>query len=108
MAAAQGVSTRVTSGEGPPGSEAGKGEVKTVNSMNGEAMVTDSAKEDDDKRKKLEEDGKKKKEDEEKTKEIKVQDKSRPISSTPVPGTPWYVHISIHKMDFVIGIIFFS
>lgn len=31
-----------------------------------------------------------KKEEEEK-KEIKVQDKSRPISSTPVPGSPWCV-----------------
>ena len=27
---------------------------------------------------------------EEAPKEVKPQDKSRPISSTPVPGTPWY------------------
>lgn len=42
-------------------------------------------------RKKREDDEavKRKKEEEDKVKELKVQDKSRPISSTPVPGTPW-------------------
>lgn len=45
--------------------------------------------EEEEKRKKLEEENKKKKEEEEKAKEQKVQDKSRPVSSTPVPGTPW-------------------
>lgn len=35
---------------------------------------------------------KKKEEEEEKAKEQqKAQDKSKPISSTPVPGTPWFV-----------------
>ncbi|KAE8741466.1 hypothetical protein FOCC_FOCC013010 [Frankliniella occidentalis] len=39
-----------------------------------------------------EEDLKKKREEEEKAKEIqRQQDKSRPVSSTPVPGTPWCV-----------------
>lgn len=43
----------------------------------------------EEKKKKLEEEAKRKKEEEEKAKELKAQDKSRPISSTPVPGTPW-------------------
>jgi len=38
---------------------------------------------------KLQDEIRKKKEDEEKEKEKKAQDKSRPVSSTPVPGTPW-------------------
>lgn len=48
--------------------------------------------EDEEKHKK-EEEAKRKKEEEDKAKETKVQDKSRPISSTPVPGTPWYNNI---------------
>lgn len=44
-------------------------------------------------KKKKEEAAKKKKEEEEKTKQTpaKPQDKSRPISSTPIAGTPWCV-----------------
>jgi transcription elongation regulator 1 len=37
-----------------------------------------------------EETRKKREEEEERAKELqKAQDKSRPVSSTPVPGTPW-------------------
>lgn len=39
---------------------------------------------------------KKKEEEDEKAKEQqKAQDKSKPISSTPVPGTPWFVFCTI-------------
>lgn len=65
----------------------GKQEVVQV-AVNGD-VVGDTVKEEEEKRKKQEEETKKKKEDEEKSKEVKQQDKSRPISSTPVPGTPW-------------------
>lgn len=44
-----------------------------------------------------EEVAKRKREEDEKTKEQKVQDKSRPISSTPVPGTPWSVVFKLSK-----------
>lgn len=83
LAAAQGISTR----PGMDGSLEGQGKQDTQVKTNGE--VRDAAMEDGDKHKK-EEEIKRKKEDEEKAKETKVQDKSRPVSSTPVPGTPWY------------------
>lgn len=56
---------------------------------NGEMSKEGREKESDDKIRKLQEEIKKKKEEEEKAKELKAQDKSRPVSSTPVPGTPW-------------------
>lgn len=56
---------------------------------NGEMSKDGREKENDDKIRKLQEEIKKKKEEEEKAKELKAQDKSRPVSSTPVPGTPW-------------------
>lgn len=56
---------------------------------NGEMAMDTAESGEEDKQKKTEEEAKKKKEEEEKPKEVKVQDKSRPISSTPVPGTPW-------------------
>lgn len=53
----------------------------------GKSVQEDSKMETDD-----EECKKKQEEEDDKAKEIqKVQDKSRPVSSTPVPGTPWYV-----------------
>ncbi|XP_050311211.1 transcription elongation regulator 1 [Anthonomus grandis grandis] len=39
----------------------------------------------------LQEEIRRKKEEDEREKEKKAQDKSRPVSSTPVPGTPWCV-----------------
>lgn len=60
--------------------------------INGEPSKDAAVKEDDEKIKKLQEEIRKKKEEEDKAKEIKPQDKSRPISSTPVPGTPWLVY----------------
>ncbi|XP_055624534.1 transcription elongation regulator 1 [Toxorhynchites rutilus septentrionalis] len=47
-------------------------------------------KQDEDKKKKAEAE-KKKKDEEEKAKAAKPQDKTRPISSTPISGTPWCV-----------------
>nr|XP_022904284.1 transcription elongation regulator 1 [Onthophagus taurus] len=90
LAAAQGISTRPT-GESPQSMETGKpadGPPKVV-VVNGD--VADVAKEEEEKRKKHEDEQKRKREEEEKAKEAKQQDKSRPISSTPVPGTPWCV-----------------
>lgn len=87
LAAAQGISTRPGI-EPPPVMEVtGKQEVVQV-TVNGE-VIGDTGKDDEEKRKRQDEDAKKKKEEDEKTKEAKQQDKSRPISSTPVPGTPW-------------------
>ena len=53
-------------------------------------------------------DADKKKKDEEKP-APKVQDKSKPVSSTPVPGTPWYVvtcvqHI-MYKGPFILTVL---
>jgi len=31
------------------------------------------------------------------TEEQKAADRAKPVSSTPVPGTPWYVHHSGHQ-----------
>lgn len=86
LAAAQGVSTRPGL---EPGDVAGKQAGGQMIAKNGD--ITDDAMEitDEERQKKLEEEAKRKKEDEEKAKEVKAQDKSRPISSTPVPGTPW-------------------
>lgn len=84
LAAAQGISTR----PGVDGSLEGQGKPDTQVKANGEVRESAAA-EDADKHKK-EDEIKRKKEEEEKAKENKVQDKSRPVSSTPVPGTPWY------------------
>ncbi|KRT84883.1 hypothetical protein AMK59_601 [Oryctes borbonicus] len=89
LAAAQGISTRPGVEPAPVVEVTGKQEVVQV-AVNGE-VIGDTLKEEEEKRKKQEEEAKKKKEDEEKSKEVKQQDKSRPISSTPVPGTPWCV-----------------
>ncbi|KYB29457.1 transcription elongation regulator 1 isoform X1 [Tribolium castaneum] len=89
LAAAQGISTR-------PGTEViaavetGKPNAAVVQVANGDAVKDIVIKEEDDKIKKPQDETKKKKEEEEK-KETKSQDKSRPVSSTPVPGTPWCV-----------------
>lgn len=87
LAAAQGISTRPGLETG--GDVAGKqsGGVQIV-AKNGD-MADDVMETDEDRQKKMEEEAKRKKEEEEKAKELKAQDKSRPISSTPVPGTPW-------------------
>lgn len=87
LAAAQGISTR-------PGNdviasvEPGKPSTTTVQVANGDTPKDSAIKDEDDKVKKHQEETRKKKEEEEK-KEVKSQDKSRPVSSTPVPGTPW-------------------
>lgn len=52
--------------------------------------ASSSSKQEDEKKKKAEAE-KKKKEEEEKAKAAKPLDKSRPISSTPISGTPWCV-----------------
>lgn len=54
------------------------------------ANSTKNEKQEEEKKKKAEAE-KKKKEEEEKAKAAKPQDKSRPISSTPISGTPWCV-----------------
>lgn len=85
LAAAQGVSTR-------PGLESAlmRDTGKTLGvAPNGDVTKDDKEVSGEDKIKKLQEEIKKKKEEEEKAKEQKAQDKSKPISSTPVPGTPW-------------------
>ncbi|KAF5276039.1 hypothetical protein FQA39_LY00835 [Lamprigera yunnana] len=93
LAAAQGISTR-------PGIEVtgssidipGKQLQNQIVTNGGDMPPNVTTIEDDvEKQKKKEEDAKRKKEEEEKAKEQKAQDKSRPISSTPVPGTPWCV-----------------
>lgn len=53
-------------------------------------MAKNNDKQEDEKKKKAEAE-KKKKEEEEKAKAAKPLDKSRPISSTPISGTPWCV-----------------
>lgn len=73
-------------------SETGKPTTAQIQMINGEPPKEAVVKEEDDKIKKLQEEIRKKKEEEDKAKEMKPQDKSRPISSTPVPGTPWLVY----------------
>lgn len=74
--------------EVPPGSGdiLGKQEANSAMASENEAKPIN---EEEEKKVKQEEEAKRKKEEEEKAKEAKAQDKSRPISSTPVPGTPW-------------------
>lgn len=97
LAAAQGISTRPdTEIAGLPIEIPGKQLQNPVIATNGGEVVPPSVviavvEDDAEKQKKKEEDAKRKKEEEEKMKEQKAQDKSRPISSTPVPGTPWCV-----------------
>ncbi|XP_044756362.1 transcription elongation regulator 1-like isoform X2 [Coccinella septempunctata] len=83
LAAAQGISTRPGDGLGDTGKP------KLQAQGNGDAEK--EAEKEEGKLKKLQEEAKKKKEEEEKAKQEKAQDKSRPVSSTPVPGTPWCV-----------------
>jgi transcription elongation regulator 1 len=83
------VSTRPGSDVVIANTETGKANAAAVQVANGEVVKDGSNKEEDDKLKKLQDESRKKKEEEEKTKEVKSQDKSRPVSSTPVPGTPW-------------------
>lgn len=71
--------------------ETGKPSATGIHMINGEPAKEAVIKEEDDKIKKLQDEIRKKKEEEDKAKEMKPQDKSRPISSTPVPGTPWLV-----------------
>lgn len=89
LAAAQGISTRPGLDGSVMMGDAGKqaGGVP-INVNNGE-MMDDAMETDEDRQRRLEEEARRKKEEEEKMKELKAQDKSRPISSTPVPGTPW-------------------
>ncbi|KAJ8971738.1 hypothetical protein NQ314_000551 [Rhamnusium bicolor] len=92
LAAAQGISTRPgLELPHPAGPESGKTNTPQDTPTNGDAAKDSPEKDGEDKIKKLQEEIKKKKEEEEKAKELKAQDKSRPISSTPVPGTPWCV-----------------
>ncbi|XP_045467294.1 transcription elongation regulator 1 isoform X2 [Harmonia axyridis] len=83
LAAAQGISTRPVDAMGDTGKP------KLQAQGNGDAEK--DAEKEEGKLKKLQEEAKKKKEEEEKAKQEKAQDKSRPVSSTPVPGTPWCV-----------------
>lgn len=99
LAAAQGISTR----PGMDGSLEGQGKQDTQVKTNGE--VRDVTTENNDKHKK-EEEIKRKKEEEEKAKETKIQDKSRPVSSTPVPGTPWYYIYNLFHVKFLSATIF--
>lgn len=95
MAAAQGISTRPGQDSLPIlGSDTGKTNATgavgpSAAAVNGELSKEGREKENEEKIRKLQEEIKKKKEEEEKAKELKAQDKSRPVSSTPVPGTPW-------------------
>ncbi|XP_072390987.1 transcription elongation regulator 1 [Diabrotica undecimpunctata] len=84
LAAAQGISTK------PAGETAGE-TGKTLSTPNGALTKEEQDKGNEEKIKKLQEEIKRKKEEDEKAKEAKAADKSRPISSTPVPGTPWCV-----------------
>jgi len=105
LAAAQGVST-ITSSAGPPSAsvspkELSDGEAEPPSQptptqtavTNGDATrEPESDNEKDEKMVVDEEEARKKSEEEERAKELqKAQDKSRPVSSTPVPGTPWCV-----------------
>lgn len=95
LAAAQGISTRPGPETLPTiGSDTGKTNATVTVStpttaVNGEMTKEGREKDNEEKIRKLQEEIKKKKEEEEKAKELKAQDKSRPVSSTPVPGTPW-------------------
>ncbi|KAG5880875.1 hypothetical protein JTB14_038086 [Gonioctena quinquepunctata] len=93
LAAAQGVSTRPSLDMShSTGADSGKTNTQSqIAILNGEATKEEQERESEEKIRKLQEEIKKKKEEEEKAKELKAQDKSRPISSTPVPGTPWCV-----------------
>lgn len=71
------------------GDVAGKQAGAQIIAKNGDMMDDAVEISEEERQKKIEEDAKRKKEEEEKAKEVKAQDKSRPISSTPVPGTPW-------------------
>lgn len=92
LAAAQGISTRpgMDATSGGVGDMAGKqaGAGGGIVAKNGD-MADDVMETEEERQKKADEEAKRKKEEEEKAKELKAQDKSRPISSTPVPGTPW-------------------
>ncbi|KAF7285403.1 hypothetical protein GWI33_010656 [Rhynchophorus ferrugineus] len=89
LAAAQGISTRPPDAGSSNSTDTGKA------SSTGEAAKPESHQDKEleakEKLEKLQEEIRKKKEEEEKSKEQKAQDKSRPVSSTPVPGTPWCV-----------------
>ena len=85
--------------------ETGKPNAAAVQVANGETVKDITPKDEEDKIKKLQEENRKKKDEEEKTKEIKTQDKSRPVSSTPVPGTPWYKTLFIHRSMFSLCVI---
>lgn len=63
--------------------------VAQANVTSAEAQAKEQADAERERKQREEEAAKRKKEEEEKSKEQKQQDKSRPISSTPVPGTPW-------------------
>lgn len=73
----------------PIGIDSGKTNATQIPTTNGDIIKDVTDKDGDDKIKKLQDEVKKKKEEEDKAKEQKSQDKSRPVSSTPVPGTPW-------------------
>lgn len=95
MAAAQGISTRpnVDNMSMPPDIP-GKSisNQVVVPSGGGENQLPTGiplGDEDAEQQKKREDEAKRKKDEEEKSKEMKILDRSRPISSTPVPGTPW-------------------
>lgn len=92
LAASQGISTRPGAEILIATTETGKPTATPIQMINGEPPKEAAVKEEDDKIKKLQEEIRKKKDEEDKAKEIKPQDKSRPISSTPVPGTPWFVY----------------
>lgn len=96
LAAAQGISTKPSqpSGAGASVATSIETQLKPTNTTATSDMVTatngDMAEdEDEEERQKRELEEKQNKEEEKK--EQKTQDKSRPISSTPVPGTPWCV-----------------
>ncbi|XP_066150090.1 transcription elongation regulator 1 [Euwallacea fornicatus] len=94
LAASQGISTKPKVDTPLPAFLSDSG--KNNSHVNGEFSKQQEAQaqkeaEAKEKLEKLQEEIKKKKEDDEKEKEKKAQDKSRPVSSTPVPGTPWCV-----------------
>lgn len=103
LAAAQGVSTipstpGAPSADSPKGSSDGEAEPPSqpaaaeVAIINGDATKEPESDNEKDEKMVVEDEEAKKKteEEEERAKELqKAQDKSRPVSSTPVPGTPW-------------------
>lgn len=103
LAAAQGVSTVPSTAGAPPtaspkGSSDGETEPPSQPAAaetaitNGDATKEPESDNEKDEKIVVEEEKSKKKseEEEERAKELqKAQDKSRPVSSTPVPGTPW-------------------